>query len=123
MLLEDETGTVNLIVPPAVYARERLVVRTEPLVIAEGKLERFASAGGAINVLVRSIAALDTPGDSRNAPPAVVHDFSPLDARELEAAAVGEATAVGEAAAVGGEVVGFRAVAPAVMSFAAGRRR
>ena len=31
ILLEDEFGTVNLVVPPAVYERHRLLVRTEPL--------------------------------------------------------------------------------------------
>ena len=36
----------TLIVPPQVYERDRLAVRTEPLVMVEGKLERFASAGG-----------------------------------------------------------------------------
>ena len=46
LLLEDETGTVNVIVPPKVYERDRLTVRTEPLVVVEGVLERFASAGG-----------------------------------------------------------------------------
>ena len=56
MLLEDELGTINLIVPPPVYERHRLAVRTEPLVVAEGGLERFASGGGAVNVLVRRIA-------------------------------------------------------------------
>ncbi|MGZ6671795.1 MAG: DNA polymerase III subunit alpha, partial [Solirubrobacteraceae bacterium] len=45
LLLEDETGTVNVIIPPKVYARDRLTVRTEPLVVVEGALERFASAG------------------------------------------------------------------------------
>src|SRR3712207_841200 len=52
MLLEDEEGTINLIVPPKIYERHRLTVRSEPLVAAEGRLERFASAGGALNVLV-----------------------------------------------------------------------
>ena len=34
MLLEDEWGTINLIVPPPVYERHRLVVRAEPFVLA-----------------------------------------------------------------------------------------
>ncbi|WP_281166657.1 DNA polymerase III subunit alpha [Patulibacter americanus] len=59
LLLEDELGTVNLVIPPAVYTRERLAVRTEPLVVAEGRLERHPSAGGQINVVVRRIRALD----------------------------------------------------------------
>ena len=41
LLLEDEFGTINLIVPPHVYERDRLTVRTEPLVLAEGRLERL----------------------------------------------------------------------------------
>ncbi|MGH3995087.1 MAG: hypothetical protein ACRDSN_21805, partial [Pseudonocardiaceae bacterium] len=40
MLLEDEHGTINLIVPPPVHDRCRLAVRGEPLVIADGRLER-----------------------------------------------------------------------------------
>ena len=47
MLLEDEGGTVNLIVPPDVYDRDRLAVRTEPLVVAEGRLERHPAGAGA----------------------------------------------------------------------------
>jgi error-prone DNA polymerase len=83
LLLEDETGTVNVIVPPKVYERDRLVVRTEPLVAIRGKLERFASAGGAINVLVDSIAPLDAPELLEGRPRHQVKDFSLLDAREL----------------------------------------
>jgi len=83
LLLEDETGTVNVIVPPKVYERDRLVVRTEPLVVIEGKLERFASAGGAINVLVRGLAPLDAPELLDRRPRAPVKDFSLLDAEEL----------------------------------------
>src|SRR3712207_797922 len=62
MLLEDELGTVNLVVPPAVYERHRLVVRSEPLIVAEGRLERFASAGGSINVVVHKLEGLEAPG-------------------------------------------------------------
>ncbi len=114
MLLEDEHGTINLIIPPAIYERHRLVVRTEPLVLAEGVLERYAAGGGAVNVLVRRIQALD--GADR--PLAEVKDFSPLDERELERHAREEG-----AAAATAEGAGFRAVAPPVMSFAQGRRR
>jgi error-prone DNA polymerase len=83
LLLEDETGTVNLIVPPPVYERDRLTVRTEPLVMVQGKLERFASAGGAINLLVRRLTPLDAPELLDRRPRAEVKDFSMLDAREL----------------------------------------
>jgi error-prone DNA polymerase len=119
MLLEDETGTINLVVPPAVYERHRLTVRTEPLVLAAGRLERHPAAGGGINVLVERLAPLEAP----DRPSAEVRDFSLLDERErarrLAEGAPGEATA-DEAEA---DEADFRAVAPAVMSFASGRRR
>ena len=40
MLLEDEEGQVNLILPPQVYERFRGIVRGEPLVLARGRFER-----------------------------------------------------------------------------------
>ena len=40
MLLEDEHGQMNLIVPPPVYERYRPLVRGEPLLLARGKFER-----------------------------------------------------------------------------------
>jgi error-prone DNA polymerase len=55
MLLEDERGTVNLIVPPPVYDRHRAEVRTSPLVRAKGRLERRE---GTTNVLVSEVAEL-----------------------------------------------------------------
>ncbi len=55
MLLEDEHGQVNLIVPPAVYERFRAIIRGEPLVLAHGKVERV---GRNQNVLVRELATL-----------------------------------------------------------------
>ncbi|MCW2981738.1 MAG: dnaE [Solirubrobacterales bacterium] len=56
MLLEDERGTVNLIVPPPVYDRHRALVRAAPLLGAKGKLERRE---GAINVIVTKVWALE----------------------------------------------------------------
>ncbi|HEY3105392.1 MAG TPA: error-prone DNA polymerase [Gaiellaceae bacterium] len=41
MLLEDEHGQVNLVVPPAVYDRYRALVRGEPLLLARGRFERY----------------------------------------------------------------------------------
>ncbi len=111
VLLEDEFGVINLIVPPAVYERHRLTVRTEPLMLVEGRLERYAKGGGAINVLVNRVDQVTAPGTLI----AQVQDFSPLDERALaeQQAAAGKV----------GDVDDFRAVAPPVMSFAAGRRR
>jgi len=119
LLLEDEFGTINLIVPPPVYERHRLAVRTEPLLLARGKLEKLPMAGGALNVYVRGLRPLAAPGTSGA-------DVVPLPDRTAPAAAP---EVVPAAAAAGGEVPAdgalaeFRGVAPAVQSFAAGRRR
>ena len=58
MLLEDEHGTINLIVPPPVHERCRLAVRAEPLVLAAGRLEHRE---GTINVLVDRVERLERP--------------------------------------------------------------
>jgi len=55
MLLEDEHGQVNLIVPPSVYERHRATVRAEPLVLARGRYERV---GENRNVVVSEIESL-----------------------------------------------------------------
>jgi hypothetical protein len=77
MLLEDERGTVNLIVPPPVYDRHRALVRAAPLLGAKGKLERRE---GAINVIVTKVWALERtelPGRPP-APSPARHDPAPL---------------------------------------------
>ncbi len=58
MLLEDERGTVNLVVPKAVYERCRAAVRAAPLVRALGRLERRE---GTTNVVVSEVAELSIP--------------------------------------------------------------
>jgi error-prone DNA polymerase len=55
MLLEDEHGQVNLIVPPTVYERYRALVRAEPLLLAHGRFERVDRNR---NVLVRELESL-----------------------------------------------------------------
>jgi error-prone DNA polymerase len=114
VLLEDEHGTINLIVPPDVYERHRLTVRTEPLILATGKLERLPAAGGAISVLVDGVGSIAAPDRLV----AEVKDFSPLDERELARLRAGDSER-----ATDSEAEDFRAVAPPVMSFASGRRR
>jgi error-prone DNA polymerase len=86
-------------------------VRTEPLLLAEGTLERLPAAGGAINVLVHRIGPIDVP----DRPLAEVKDFHPLEevVTERDARSSEEEQ----------QAADFRAVAPAVLSFAAGRRR
>jgi error-prone DNA polymerase len=55
MLLEDEHGHINLIVPPPVYERHRAVVRGEPLVLARG---RFEHVGRNRNIVVAHLETL-----------------------------------------------------------------
>jgi error-prone DNA polymerase len=55
MLLEDEFGQVNLIVPPQVYERHRAIVRGEPLILARGTFERVERNQ---NVVVRKLETL-----------------------------------------------------------------
>ncbi len=116
VLLEDEYGTINLIVPAQVYERNRLTVRTEPLLLIEGKLERFAAAGGVINVLVDRVGSITAPDRLL----AEVKDFSMLD-EQVRVGLAEQRSA--HRAAEETEAEDFRAVAPPVMSFASGRRR
>jgi error-prone DNA polymerase len=96
MLFEDEWGTINLVVPPPVYERNRLIVRTEPFVLAAGRLEK---RGGTINVVVETLRAIERP----DLPRAPVRHIEPPVGRET-----------------GREAGDLRAVMPAAHSF--GRR-
>jgi error-prone DNA polymerase len=55
MLLEDEHGQINLIIPPPVYDAHRAIVRGEPLLLARGRFERV---GRNENVLVDGLESL-----------------------------------------------------------------
>jgi error-prone DNA polymerase len=74
MLLEDERGTINLIIPPPVVERCRFAVRTSGFVQAAGTLEHRE---GTTNVVVSRIERL-TPTD---VPPT---ELPPVTTRELE---------------------------------------
>jgi error-prone DNA polymerase len=70
MLLEDEHGQVNLIVPPHVYERHRALVRGEPLLLAHGRFERrdrnmnvLVDGLESLGPLAREVAELDV-GDA-----------------------------------------------------------
>jgi error-prone DNA polymerase len=98
MLLEDEHGTVNLVVPPPVYERCRAAVRAAPLVQAKGRLERHE---GTTNIVVTEVTELERPTPSK---PKGKQSARPPRRRVRERA-----------------VAELRAVAPAGHSF--GRRR
>jgi error-prone DNA polymerase len=116
LLLEDELGTVNLIVPPSLYERRRALVRSEPLLLATGRLERHADGNGAINVLAHELQTLPV----QEAAGASVTRLQSRPQRQGGAELRPSAReGAGERASAASD---FRAVAPAVTSFAQGRR-
>jgi error-prone DNA polymerase len=102
LLLEDESGTLNVIVPEKLYEAHRLIVRTEPLILVEGILERHVSGGGAINLLAKKIARLTRLDDPAAA---TVKDLHQPE----------------QPALAGSD--DFAVAAPAVMNFGRGRGR
>jgi error-prone DNA polymerase len=150
LLFEDEFGTVNLIVPKAVYDRHRHLARAEPLLLARGRLELWQEgpqrnvwsmreARGAqgrgergeqirpvVNVIVRELAALERHlsggvDDSGDAAQDARVRYLP-SSRELATDADERADAEEhlEGAEVGSSM---RAVVPPMQSFGGGRRR
>jgi error-prone DNA polymerase len=116
LLLEDEFGTINLIVPPDLYEANRLIVRSEPLLLCEGRLEKLPQAGGGINVFVKAVRSLVAPQER-------AAEVVALAEKRVAAAAGGRgegAQGGREAASTMGE---FRQVSPPIQSFASGRRR
>ncbi len=138
LLFEDEFGTINLIVSEEVYERHRMLARTEPLLLARGRLERTQeptrlhadAAGGdglgpeqvrpVINVVVRELASLERflagglEGAEESSGAGVRHLHRPPAAGGRQ-----------EAEEPAGEEVAssMRAAGPAVQSFGMGRRR
>jgi error-prone DNA polymerase len=108
LLLEDEHGVINLIVSPTLYERRRHIVRAEPLILAEGRLERPAAGGGTINVLVRELRTLEEELAEATA------SISHLPVREVHSPADPDQR---------GAAADLRAVAPPIQSFGSGRRR
>jgi len=140
LLFEDEFGTVNLIVPRAVYERRRHLARAEPLLLARGRLER-SQEGTVVGVWDAEKVPRAVDGEGEEIRPVIN-----LIVRELElleqflddglgegASSDGtvhrlpgsETPPSGEPEQGQGAVVGssIRAVAPPVQSFAMGRRR
>jgi error-prone DNA polymerase len=144
LLFEDEFGTVNLIVPKAVYDRHRHLARAEPLLLARGRLERWQEGPQGsvwsmedarraraqareveeirpvVNVIVRELTELERylPGGVEgSADTARVHHLP--GSREIAAGA-----AEAEEQVAGAEVgSSMRAVVPPMQSFGGGRRR
>jgi error-prone DNA polymerase len=96
MLLEDEFGTLNLVVTPPVFDHCRTAIRAEPLVMAEGVVE---NRDGTVNIVVDRIWRLDRP----DLPQAEIRHIEPRRAWSTEE-----------------DANNLRSVAPAAHSF--GRR-
>jgi error-prone DNA polymerase len=75
MLLEDERGCVNLVIPPPVYERHRLEVRTAAFVKVNGRVER---RDGVQNVVASRLEPLHRP----DLPGAEVRQIEPPVERE-----------------------------------------
>jgi error-prone DNA polymerase len=61
LLLEDETGTLNVVVPPRVASKHRLIVRTATFVRARGRIE---TSQGVVNLLAHSLSEIH-PADPK----------------------------------------------------------
>jgi error-prone DNA polymerase len=59
LTLEDETGLINVIVNPAVYERNRRVIRSASALIVEGTLQKEQ---GCLDMLAKRFWTLDTRG-------------------------------------------------------------
>jgi error-prone DNA polymerase len=107
MLLEDEVGTVNIVVPPSVYARHRMAIRTASFARVDGRLERRERV---TNVVARAVHPLATP------------DQPASKVRQIEPPVERETGRRGRGRAVGADprTAELAAVAPAAHSF--GRR-
>jgi error-prone DNA polymerase len=73
LLLEDEHGQLNVIVMPPLYAKNRALVRGEPMMLARGRLQR---SGGTINVIADELESL-VPLARRLSPGADIHGSLP----------------------------------------------
>lgn len=84
LLLEDERGQVNLVVPPPVFERHRPLVRNAPLLRVRGRLERRE---GTVNIVVSDLAPLERCERRESQPPerAPVPDPRKLVVAELRA--------------------------------------
>jgi error-prone DNA polymerase len=144
LLFEDEFGTVNLIVPKAVYDRHRNLARAEPLLLARGRLERWQEGppkvwriedargrGQAhereevrpvVNVIVRELAALEhhLPGGVEGAVESARVHHLPGSREDVVGAVSDEAEEHLRGAEVGSSM---RAAVPPMQSFGVGRRR
>jgi error-prone DNA polymerase len=58
LLIEDETGTLNIIVTPQVAARHRLIIKTATLIRARGRIE---TKEGVVNLVAHTLSEIIPP--------------------------------------------------------------
>jgi len=72
ILIEDETDTLNLVVPPPVAARHRLVIRTATMIRARGRIE---TNQGVVNLVASSLAEFQPPDPTVKSLAPAKHSF------------------------------------------------
>ena len=72
LLVEDEFGTLNLITPPRVAAKYRLVIRSATILRARGRIE---TNQGVVNLIVNSLAEVEPPNPAIKAVAPVGQSF------------------------------------------------
>jgi error-prone DNA polymerase len=112
MLLEDEHGTINLIVPPPVVERCRMAVRTAGFVMARGKLEHRE---GNTNVLVGDIERLQRRPGPDSEPVPASRSIAPPVGRETGRDQAEDGRRMAGPSAVGLSKRGFEGVREAAM--------
>ncbi|MCA9739568.1 MAG: hypothetical protein KC645_18220, partial [Gemmatimonadetes bacterium] len=65
ILMEDETGPINVIVQPDIYERDRMVVRMEPFILVRGRLRKD---GANTNVVAYEVRSLRSEGARADLP-------------------------------------------------------
>ena len=58
MTLEDESGTVNLVVRPEIWERHRSVARRSPAWVVQGRLERRSGVTHVLAETLEDLASL-----------------------------------------------------------------
>ena len=72
ILIEDEAGTLNIIVPPQVAARHRLIIKTATLVRVRGRIE---TKEGVVNLLADTLGEIEPPDPTIKALAPPKHSF------------------------------------------------
>ena len=97
VLMEDESGAINVIVKPEIYERDKNAVRLEPFLAVRGRLQKD---GASLNVIAQEVTPLRVPGApvrrsgmARNgavaAGSAAVRERGPVDGAKLRASLPG----------------------------------